>query len=121
MVFVSAPRSELKVDRRIGGALDTPRECALPKSLRDIACNRRLWTVLAWKSSGRSGGKTQTREEERRGSAAIYYAIVEPDLPGTILISATGLLPNRRRSSLNSESSPKTAQIALLTARSALG
>src|SRR5208282_4502289 len=65
MVFVLALQSEAKLHRRIGGALDTPAECDLPRDSRELSCNRRWWTVLAWKSSGTGRNlRKRTREEE---------------------------------------------------------
>ena len=51
----AALQPEVKLHRRIGGAPDTPAKCALPRESRELSCSRRLWTVLAWKSSGTEG------------------------------------------------------------------
>ena len=62
-MFVAVLQSDGKLHRRIAEVLDTPRECALPEAPRDNSCSRRSWTVLAWKSSERSGRKTKASKQ----------------------------------------------------------
>src|SRR6266550_1836764 len=65
MVFAGVPQYAVKLDPRMGGALDTPQECGLPKGPHGRACSRRSWKVRAWKSSGRNEGICRERRRER--------------------------------------------------------
>jgi hypothetical protein len=67
--FRIAPRSDWKVDPRIGEVPDTTEECDLPEALRDASCSRRLWRVLASRSSERSGRKAKNRKRRTEEEA----------------------------------------------------
>src|SRR5258708_11957729 len=62
MAFAIAPRFDRKVDPRIGGALDTPEECDLPKDWREPACSRR-WSIAPASKSSCQRRSSRKRDE----------------------------------------------------------